>query len=147
MESAAEKTGPQGDGTMSFLLDTDICSAYLKGNRPIGTRFEQYNGRLSVSAIVASELFTWVMRAKASPAKLQGLMDFLNNVIFLDVNWEVSRKFGEIRAKQLDQGISTPEMDLMIASTAILHDLTLVTHNVKDYANVPDLKVIDWMNP
>lgn len=132
---------------MSFLLDTDICSAYLKGDHRVGKRVEQYGGRLHVSAVVAAELFVWVLRAKATPERLQGLLDFLNDVYFLDITWDVSRKFGKIRADQLDHGTPTPEMDLLIASTAIFHDLTLVTHNVEDYANVPGLKVVDWMAP
>jgi len=130
---------------MSFLLDTDICSAYLKGDHRVGKRVEQYGGRLYVSAVVAAELFAWVLRAKASPERLQGLLDLLNDVGFLEINRDVSRKFGEIRAYQLDHGTPTPEMDLLIASTAILHGLTLVTHNVEDYADVPGLEVVDWL--
>jgi tRNA(fMet)-specific endonuclease VapC len=38
-------------------------------------------------------------------------------------------------------------MDLMIASVALLHDLTLVTHNRADYQNVPGLRVDDWLTP
>ncbi len=130
---------------MSFLLDTDICSAYLKGDHRVGKRVEQYGGRLYVSAVVAAELFAWVLRAKASPKQLQGLLDFLNDVYFLELTWDVSHKFGEIRAYQLDHGAPTPEMDLLIASTALFHGFTLVTHNVGDYANVPGLKVVDWL--
>jgi tRNA(fMet)-specific endonuclease VapC len=36
-------------------------------------------------------------------------------------------------------------MDLLIAATAILHELTLVTHNVEDFASVPGLAVVDWL--
>ena len=57
----------------------------------------------------------------------------------------MSYKFGEIRAYQLDHGLSTPDMDLLIAATAVLRGLTLVTHNVEDYANVPGLEVVDWL--
>jgi predicted nucleic acid-binding protein len=38
-------------------------------------------------------------------------------------------------------------MDLVIAVTALSHDLRLVTHNVSDYANVPGLMVDDWLVP
>ena len=82
---------------MSLLLDTDICSAYLKGDHRV------------------------------------------------DVDRTVSHKFGQIRAQQLDQGLQTPEMDLLIAATALVHGLTLVTHNVHDFAQIPDLNVVDWL--
>ena len=132
---------------MSDLLDTDTCSAFIKGDRRVWPRVMQYSGRLSVSAITAAELFTWVLRAKASPTRQQAVLDFFNDVEFLDVDWDVSRKFGEIRAAQLDQGQFTPEMDLLIASTALAHGLTLVTHNTQDFTNVPGLNLEDWLTP
>jgi predicted nucleic acid-binding protein len=42
---------------VSFLLDTDVCSVYMKGNREVGGRFIQYGGRLHVSVVTAAELF------------------------------------------------------------------------------------------
>ncbi len=132
---------------MSFLLDTDICSAYLKGNHQVWQKFMQHGGRLHVSAVTAAELFVWALRAKASPKKLQGVSDLLKDVTFLAVDEAVSRKFGEIRAGQLDQGQATSHMDLLIAATALVHGLTLITHNVQDFANIPGLAVDDWLAP
>lgn len=37
-------------------------------------------------------------------------------------------------------------MDLLIAATALAHDLTLVTHNTHDFAHVPGLRVVDWLD-
>jgi tRNA(fMet)-specific endonuclease VapC len=89
----------------------------------------------------------WALRARASPRRLQTLGDLLNDVTVLDVTTDVGRKFGELRAKFLDAGQGTPEMDLMIAATALVHNLMLVTHNLQDFANVPGLHVIDWLTP
>jgi tRNA(fMet)-specific endonuclease VapC len=131
---------------VSFLLDTDICSAYLKGDRRLSERFIQYGGQLNISAITAAELYAWVLRTKAPRSRFLGLQAFLSDVAFLEVNREVARKFGELRARQLDQGLFTPEMDLLIASTAVANDLVLVTHNVGDFSQVADLKLQDWLN-
>ena len=65
---------------MSFLLDTDICSAFLKGDHRVGNRVIQYGGRLHVSAITVAELFTWALRSKAPPSRLQGLLELLDSV-------------------------------------------------------------------
>jgi tRNA(fMet)-specific endonuclease VapC len=56
---------------MSFLLDTDTCSAYIKGNPLVFSRFLQYGGRLAIATITLGELFTWAFRAKAPPSRLQ----------------------------------------------------------------------------
>src|SRR5262245_10291147 len=132
---------------MSFLLDTDICSAHLKQNGKLAHKFLQYLGRLHVSVITVGELYTWALRAKASPQRLQELRDFLNDVQLLEVNETVARKFGEVRAVLFDAGISVPEMDLMIAATALVHNLTVVTHNVQDYATIPGVSIDDWLVP
>jgi predicted nucleic acid-binding protein len=47
----------------------------------------------------------------------------------------------------LDHGLSVSEIDLQNAATALVHGLALVTHNVRDFANIPDLQVVDWLNP
>jgi tRNA(fMet)-specific endonuclease VapC len=38
-------------------------------------------------------------------------------------------------------------MDLMIASVALTHNLTLVTHNTADYQHIPGLQLDDWLTP
>jgi hypothetical protein len=46
---------------VSFLLDTDICSAYVKGDRTVFGRFLQYLGQLHVSVATLGELWTWAL--------------------------------------------------------------------------------------
>jgi tRNA(fMet)-specific endonuclease VapC len=130
---------------MNFLLDTNICSAHLRGNRQVFNRLLQHSGGLAVSTIVVGELYSWVHRLKTSPVRRQGLADLLSELHLLPVDHEVARRFGEVRAALLDRGLPTPEVDLFIASTALVHDLTLVTHNVQDFVNVPGLRVVDWL--
>ena len=132
---------------MSFILDTDISSAFLKGNRVVWQRCMQHSGQLSISVVTVAELFTWVLRATASPKRLQNLLDFLTDVTVLDITPQVARRFGELNAGMLDVGQRAPPMDLLIAATAILHNLTVVTHNLQDFSRVPGLTVVDWSNP
>ena len=132
---------------MSFLLDTATSSAYLKGNPKVVKRVIQYGGPLSVSMVTVGELHTWAFRAKASPRRLADLASFLNDVAIWDLDLDVARKFGEIRASLLDAGQRAPEMDLLIAATALVHGLTLVTHNTRDYAHVSGLALADRLVP
>jgi len=129
---------------MRFLLDTDICSAHLKQKGSVSNRFLQHTGGLCISTITLGELYAWGLRASASPKRLQGLKDLLSDVIVLDVTDEVAEKFGQLQAALLDAGTPAPGMDLIIAATALVHDLTLVTHNTRDYANIPGLRLADW---
>lgn len=132
---------------MSYLLDTNICSAYLKGNPRVFNRFIQYAGNLNTSTVVLGELYTWVNRTKTKPSTRDALADLLRNVQVLPVDHDVARQFGQIRAALLDAGRPAPELDLLIGCTAILYDLTLVTGNAKDFQNIPDLRIENWLVP
>ncbi len=132
---------------MSFLLDTDICSAHLRDNRLVTPRVEQYAGRLHVSVITAAELTVWALRRAASPKRKAAVDGFLSAVAVIDVNRPIADRFGLLRADQLDRGVPTPRLDLLIAATALVHNLTLVTHNTKDFANIPSLQIADWLAP
>jgi tRNA(fMet)-specific endonuclease VapC len=132
---------------LSFLVDTDTCSAYVKGNPLVFQRFVQYGGRLYVSTITLGELLTWALRAKASRSRLQDVRDLLKLVVVLDVTQDVAWKFGELRATLLDGGIIVPDLDLFNASVASVYSYTMVTHNTVDYAQVPGLALADWLLP
>jgi tRNA(fMet)-specific endonuclease VapC len=130
---------------VSFLLDTDICSAHLKGVGAVTGRLLQYTGRLHVSVVTVGELYTWAFRAGATPRRQTALRDLFDDVVVLDVDVAVAERFGRLRAALLDEGRSPPSMDLFIAATAIDHDLTLVTHNTADFAAIPGLDLTDWL--
>lgn len=131
---------------MSFLIDTDICSAHLKGVGAVTGRFLQYTGRLHVSVVTAGELYTWAFRSAAAARRLTSLQDLLGSLVVLDTDPAIAERFGRLRATLLDTGRPAPPMDLWIAATAIEHGLTLVTHNTDDFAAVPGLSSTDWMS-
>jgi len=132
---------------LSYRLDTDICSAYVKGYATVFGRFLQYGGNLHISTITLGELLTWGLRASAAPRRLTKIREFLELVSVLDVTPEVAWKFGEIRAALLDAGGRVPEMDLMIAASALVSNLTVVTHNTADFAQIHGLRLEDWLTP
>src|SRR4051812_31201818 len=126
---------------MSFLLDTDICSAYLKGNRHVFNRFVQHSGGLHVSTVAMGELYTWGHRSASAAKRLADIADFLAGVTVVPVSLDVSLEFGRSRAAQMDAGVGMDAADLLIACTAIVHDFTLVTHNVKHFEPVRGLRI------
>ena len=132
---------------MRHLIDTMICSAYLKGVSSVFSKFVQHGGGLAVSTITVGELFVWAHRSHAATDRLRSLQEFLQDITVLDVTVDVATRFGEVRSTLLDSGRPVPQLDLFIAVTALVHDLILVTHNVKDFAPVPGLTVIDWLEP
>lgn len=131
---------------MTHLLDTNICSAYVKQPGRMHHRIVQYSGGIAISSLVLAELYAWAFR-RPDPQKLLEPIneDLLADVTVLDFDTACARQFGQLRAYQLETGILVHPVDLMIASTALIHDLTLVTHNVKHFNLIPGLRVDDWL--
>jgi tRNA(fMet)-specific endonuclease VapC len=71
--------------------------------------------------------------------------DLLSDVSVLDFDSYRANKFGEVRGQLLQQGTSVSRVDLLIASVALVHNLTLVTPNAADFQNIPDLRLEDWL--
>jgi tRNA(fMet)-specific endonuclease VapC len=130
---------------MSFLVDTNICSALMKGNGAVMTRFLQHMGRLNISVITAAELWVWVFQKDAPGRRIQGMMALLSEAPILPLDRQIAEEYGRIQAQLIAGGKKAPEMDLLIACTALIHDLTLVTDNESDFVNVPKLRVVNWL--
>jgi predicted nucleic acid-binding protein len=54
----------------------------------------------------------------------------------LQVTRAIAERWGVLSARALDKGTPLPNIDGLIAATAIEHDLTLVTRNVKNFADL-----------
>jgi tRNA(fMet)-specific endonuclease VapC len=130
---------------MSFVIDTDICSAFMRGDGKTFNKFMQHSGRLFVSAVTVAELYAWVTRKKTAGHRLRTLRDMLSDMKVLNLDLKLAEFTGTLRATLLDEGKSVPDLDFFIATTALFHDFTLVTHNVADYQQIPNLRIQDWL--
>jgi len=45
------------------------------------------------------------------------------------------------------KGFTVGELDILIAAFCLIHDLTLVTNNTKDFENINGLIIVDWTQP
>jgi tRNA(fMet)-specific endonuclease VapC len=132
---------------MNFLLDTDTCSAHMRRPAKLAHRFVQYAGGLAIPTIVLGELYAGAYM-HPNPARLFPLIaDLLNEVHVIDFDAACAERFGQERGSLLRKGISVSRMDLLIASVALTHNLTLVTHNTFDYRNITGLRLDDWLIP
>jgi tRNA(fMet)-specific endonuclease VapC len=132
---------------MKFLLDTDICSAHMRRPAQLAHRFIQHTGQLAISSVTLANCIPAPTRHSQTARLLALISDVLQEVQVIDFDSACAEKFGQVRGALLQQGLSVPTADLMIASAALVHDLTLVTHNTADYQNVPGLRLNDWLNP
>jgi tRNA(fMet)-specific endonuclease VapC len=132
---------------MIFLLDTDICSAHMRRPAKLAHRFIQYAGQLSISTVTLGELLSGAHNHPNPARILNAIADLRSGVDILDFDTACAEKFGAVRGYMLRKGFAASTADLQIASTALMHDLTLVTHNTADYFRIPNLRLDDWLIP
>ena len=134
---------------MNYLLDTNVCIAVINGKSPrMETKVLQAlktGDELMVSSVSAFELWYGVEKSERRSANAQRLMSFLADyVIALSFDEEDARAAGTIRVELESTGRRIGEYDLLIASQALRHGMTLVTANVKEFGRVKNLSWEDW---
>jgi tRNA(fMet)-specific endonuclease VapC len=67
-------------------------------------------------------------------------------LIFVSLRFddEVALVCGQIRARLASAGTPIGACDLLIAAIALAHNLTLITHNTREFGRVDGLQVEDW---
>lgn len=131
---------------MMRMLDTCMCVFLIRERHPaIRERFETFElGELVISSITESELRHGAEKSRA-PDKNHNQLDlFLLSLPVLPYGGDCPRHYGEIRGYLEKQGTPIGSMDLLIAAHARAEGLTLVTHNVREFHRIPELKVEDW---
>jgi predicted nucleic acid-binding protein len=127
----------------SYLLDTDWVVDVLNGqDRAIQTVLELAPAGLAVSIISYGELYEGAAFAHDPEPALSGLRSFLKGKAILPLTQPIMERFAQIRGnlpRPVRQQIG--DLDILIAVTCLEHNLTLLTRNLKDFQQIPHLKL------
>jgi predicted nucleic acid-binding protein len=124
-----------------YLIDTNVISHLFADRLPEkGKEFITtiINTDFIISVVVEIEALTY----HDTPEKMPLIEEFVNLATILQLDNSVTKKAIEIRRKHRKLKLG----DAIISATAIIHNLILITNNVKDFANIKDLKIIDPHN-
>ena len=116
------------------LADTNVLSE-LSRQRP-NLRVVAWAGErteLGISVVTVEEIH-FGLRARPNPRVFAWFASFLaEHCRLLPVTAEVARIGGEMRGRFRARGIVRTQADMLIAATARLNQMTLVTRNVRDF--------------
>jgi len=119
---------------MNNLVDTNILSELAKRNPDEGViAWASGVSRLSLSVITMEELIyglAWKPNSRVQEW-LEGFLESYTRI--LPVTEMIARRAGILRGQFQARGIVRTQADLLIASTASEHGLTVVTRNTKDF--------------
>jgi hypothetical protein len=134
---------------LSYLIDTNVISELRKGQRcdpGVASWFEKVSsGEVYLSALTVGEIRKGIenlrrrgeQRAEALEEWLQELLGVHSDRI-LPIDEVVAEQWGRFNVSR-----SLPVVDSLLAATASVHGLTLVTRNLKDVEQTG----VDCLNP
>ena len=128
---------------MPHLLDSDWFIDYLDGlPHAVQLVGSLVGDGLSISIITYIEVYQGVYRRQSTAAD-EALARALTLMPVLPVSLAVAQRCARLRESLRRQGrrVNSRAMDLIIAATALEHDLALVTRNVADYQDITGLKL------
>jgi tRNA(fMet)-specific endonuclease VapC len=130
---------------MKYALGTDTCSFALRGVSGVRERLAVVSAEdVSVSVVTLAEAWTGCRKSQSPDKWLRAWRHFVTPFRILDFDSECADASSRIRARLERKGTMIGGNDCMIAATALIHDLTLVTHNTGEFRRVPRLRIVDW---
>ena len=128
-----------------YLLDTNICIAFLRGNRDIADKLISLGeGYCCLSVITLYELMFGAYYSKHEEQEVPKVKLFIKRFPIISLI-DAAEEYAVIKIQLRSQEILIDEFDLMIAATALAGDYILVTDNVKHFQQIKGLKIENWM--
>jgi tRNA(fMet)-specific endonuclease VapC len=127
---------------VKYLVDSDWLIDAATGR----ARAQQILARLSdeelaVSIVGVAEVYEGAFGTPGPLLALTGLRDFLADFVIVPLTDPIVERFAQLRAALRRQGQMIPDMDLLIAATALEENLTLLTRNMRHFARIPELRI------
>ncbi|MCK5198309.1 MAG: type II toxin-antitoxin system VapC family toxin [Spirochaetales bacterium] len=134
---------------LTHLLDTSVYSQPIK-KKPLKSVISNWESisdqNLCISIFCETEILQGLEMKQS-----YNLWNAYNSILkdslpIIYFSMEAAKLYAKIQANCVKKGRTRPVFDLLIASTAIDNNLILATCNYKDFKDIPDLKVEDWLN-
>ncbi len=131
---------------IEYVLDTDICIYWLKGEEKIRKRVEQVGAdSLRMTIITLAELKYGAYYSKNTSENLENIVKFLRKVKVLSLDYEGAERFGNIKAELRRSGQIIQDFDILIASITLSRSGVLVTNNIEHFKRIPGLSYENWL--
>jgi len=129
-----------------YLLDTNACIRILNGtSSPLIEHLRAVPRSLvRLSSVVKAELLYGARKSTRMAENLRLLERFFDTIASLPFDDSCAEEYGLLRDELDRAGTPIGPNDLLIAATARAHRAILVTHNVREFSRVAELRIEDW---
>jgi len=128
-----------------YLLDTDILIYSLKAHEIVQQNLRHHlHDPINVSAITLMELYYGAYKSQKIANNLAKVKAIENSLEIIPVNREMVEIFGVLKSDLEKVGKPLDDFDLILAATAMSHNLIIVTNNEKYFGRIDGLKMENW---
>lgn len=126
---------------MSYLVDSDWIVDWLKGKAPAVQLLQTLasTDTLALSTITYGEVFEGIYYGQNRAHIERIFHHFLRGTVVLPVTRRIAHQFAIIRGDLRHRGQTIGDPDVLIAATALHHNLTLVTQNRRHFQGIAGL--------
>jgi predicted nucleic acid-binding protein len=123
---------------VTYLLDTDVSIDWLSGATPPATQSQLLASGIAISVITLMELLEGVRNEGATRISLD---TFLEGTAVHSIDPPTAQIAASIRRRLRQRRVNVGHraLDILIAATAIEHELTLVTRNARHFDDIEGL--------
>jgi tRNA(fMet)-specific endonuclease VapC len=127
---------------MPYLLDADWTIQAL-GNRAPAAEIVRRIGpaELAISWATVGEVYEGAFGFPDPQRHLAGFQSFLAPFWIIGLDGAVMTRFAELRALLRRQGQLIPDFDIIVGATALEHNLTVLTFNVRHLTRIPGIRI------
>jgi tRNA(fMet)-specific endonuclease VapC len=130
---------------MNYLIDTDILIYSMKGKDKVVEKFRAHrNYPKAISVISYGELIHGARKSQYIEKNLAHVRRLVEIFPIINITPAIMETFGDIKTKMETAGRVIDDMDLLIGSTALSHNLILVTNNIKHFEKIEGLELENW---
>ncbi|MFH0911672.1 MAG: type II toxin-antitoxin system VapC family toxin [Planctomycetota bacterium] len=128
-----------------YLLDTDTLIFYLRGHAHVVGCFRLHETSPKALSVVTYGELLYGAYKSAQPVENAARVRRLGELLpVVEISSAVIESFAHIKAELEGRGTRLDDFDLLIASTAMHLNYTLVTNNTAHFRNVPGLVLENW---
>jgi tRNA(fMet)-specific endonuclease VapC len=130
---------------MSLLIDTDIIIFSIKNVPSVQNGFIKNESiPKAISVITYGELLHGAKKSKNIEQNLALIYRIAEIFPILPITRSIIETYAELKKVLEKEGNIIPDLDLLIAATAMTHNYTLVTNNIKHFSKIKALKFENW---
>ena len=125
---------------MKYLVDIDwVIDALANIPAAITPLRQLAHDGIAVSMISFGELYDGAYGSRVPLTEIARIQQFLSSYPVINLSDAIMDRFAQTRTLLRSQGMLIPDMDILIAATALAHNLTLLTRNVRHFQRIPGL--------